>query len=130
LSQALNPALSEEDVFDDRILGGGRYVEKTLDASGRRRQDSTLPLADLVRMVAEHFGVVPEELSQPSKERRIAQAKAVICYVAVRQLKIKGVEVAELLGYSSTAATHAASRGGTIFADIPDLEEKVAISKL
>jgi REP element-mobilizing transposase RayT len=127
LSQALNPALSEEEVFDNRILGGGRFVEKTLDAMGRRQRDSTLTLADLVRLVAEHFGIDPEELSQPSKARRIVRAKAVICYMAVRKLRIKGIEVAELLGYSSTAVTHAAAKGGMIIADTPKLGEKIAI---
>ncbi len=93
-------------------------------------QVSTLTLADLVRLVAEHFGVDPEELSLPSKARRIARAKAVICYMAVRQFKIRGVEVAEALGYSSTAVTHAATRGGVLVADTPDLAEKLAPAKL
>jgi hypothetical protein len=50
--------------------------------------------------------------------------------VEVRPLRIKGVEVAELLGYSSAAATHAASRGAEKFAVTPALEEKIVGVKL
>lgn len=130
LSLALNPALSDEAVFDDRILGGGSFVEKILDATCQGQKSSKITLSDLVHLVTEQFGVDPEELPLPSKERRIAQAKAVICYVAVRQLGIKGVEVAVMMGYSSTAVTHAAKRGETILAETPDLAEKLAKAKL
>ena len=130
LSMALNPALSEKDVFDDRILGGGRFVENILDAKGEAAQDATLSLIDLVRLVSTHFGLEPEELSLPSKARKIVRAKAVICYLAVRRLRIKGVEVAKQLGYSSTAVTHAATRGELIFSETPDLGEKLGMAKV
>ena len=46
----------------------------------------------------------------------IVRAKAVICHMAVRQLQIRGVEVAERLGYTSAAVTHATKRGEIILA--------------
>lgn len=98
--------------------------------TGRGQQDSTLTLASLVRLVAGYFCVDPEELSLPSKGRRIVRAKAVICYVAVGQLRIKGVEIAEVLGYRSTAVTHAATRGGPICGNTPELAAKLAMVKL
>lgn len=130
LSRALNPTLSEEELFDDRILGGGHFVEQLLDATGERQQGLPPSLAELVCLVAAHFGIDPDELYVPSKARRIVRAKALICYIAVRRLKIKGIEVAEFLGYSSTAVTHAVTRGGVIFAETPDLGEKLTARKL
>ncbi|HKK01087.1 MAG TPA: transposase [Desulfuromonadales bacterium] len=129
LSRALNPALAEDEEFDDRILGGGRFVENLLGATGQGAV-KTLTLNDLIRLVGTHFSLDPEELAQPSKEQRIVRAKSVISYVAVRRLHIKSVDVAKALGYSSTAVTHAAARGRGIISEMPTLGKTLAGGKL
>jgi putative transposase len=129
LSRALNPTLSEDEAFDDRILGGGRFVENALGAT-ERGAASTLSLNGLIRLVEAHFHLDPQELSQPSKERRIVRAKAVISYVGVRRMGIKSVEIAKLLGYSSTAVTHAAARGREIISETPTLGKALQGEKL
>lgn len=110
-SAALNPALAEDALFDDRILGGGHFVEQVL--SGTVPGDGspgTLP-DELVQRVADYFRVAPATLSAPGKERNVVRAKAVICYAAVRKLGVKGTDLAARLGYSATAVSHAVKRG-------------------
>jgi chromosomal replication initiation ATPase DnaA len=73
--------------------------------------------------VADYFQIAPATLCDPSKERHIVRAKAVICYAAVRKSGIKGGDVATRLGYSSTAVTHAAKRGQKLLRDDGELQQ-------
>jgi hypothetical protein len=130
-SKALDPSIAEDAVFDDRILGGGHFVEQVLNASSPLQNNHRMPFTELVQRVANCFQIAPATLSAPSKERNIVRAKAVICHVAVRKLGIKGVDVAATLGYSSTAVTQATKRGEAILAADRDLEKMLgAIAKL
>jgi hypothetical protein len=122
-SKALDPSMAEDAVFDDRILGGGGFVEQVLSASSSVQRDHRMPFTELVERVANYFQIAPATLSAPSKERNIVRAKAAICLVAVRELGIKGVDVAAALGYSSTAVTQAAKRGEALLAADKKLEK-------
>jgi len=73
---------------------------------------SGVSLADLISQVASSFNIEQSRLSKPSKERALTQAKAVICYVALRELSLRGIDVAVALGYPPAAVSHAAKRGG------------------
>jgi putative transposase len=110
ISQAVDPGLAECDLFDDRILGGGDFVERVLNLAGHtgRRQRT---LADIVEQVANYFEVEADNLRKPSKERTVSRAKAVICYVAVRDEGLKGIEVSSELAFTPGAVSHAAKRG-------------------
>lgn len=110
-SMALDPSIAEDAIFDERILGGGYFVEKVLSTVGPVQDDSHISLAELTQRVATVLQIDPATLRIPSKERHIARAKAIISYLAVRRLGIKGLDVAASLGYSSTAVTQAAKRG-------------------
>ena len=80
-SRALNFSLSEKAVFDDRILGGGRFVENLVERDVSHPPNSEKVFTDLVNQAAGYFGVDPEELTMPGKTPRIVQSKAVICHV-------------------------------------------------
>lgn len=114
-STIFDPSLTEDAGFDERVLGGGRFVEQVLGTPG---SDSTpaLSLADLMQRMATRFQVPLAALGQPSKERNLVRAKAVICHLATRMLGMKGVEVAAELGYTSAAVSQAAKRGEALLA--------------
>jgi REP element-mobilizing transposase RayT len=116
-SLALNPDLGEDLLFDERILGGGSFVEILLEGEGHRPSQELPTFDDVSSIVCAHYQVVPSVLSRPSKERRITRAKAVICFLTVRHFRMKGVEVAAKLGFSSTAVAHATKRGELFFAE-------------
>ena len=128
-SKALDPSIAEDAVFDDRILGGGHFVEQVLNASSPLQNNHRMPFTELVELVANYFQIAPTTLSAPSKERNIVRAKAAVCLVAVRELGIKGVDVAAALGYSSAAVTQAAKRGEALLAADKDLEKVLGKSQ-
>jgi chromosomal replication initiation ATPase DnaA len=71
-------------------------------------------LDDIVATVSVYYDLSAEELSFPSKIRRIAAAKAAICYLATRRYRLPGVDVARCLGYTPSAVTRATRRGEKI----------------
>lgn len=130
-SKALDPSIAEDAMFDDRILGGGPFVQQVLNTSGAVQNNHRIPLAELMQRVANCLQIAPATLRAPGKERHIVRAKALICHLAVRRLGAKGVDVAAALGYSSTAVTQAAKRGEALLAAERDLAETLGdIEKL
>ncbi|MGK2943116.1 MAG: transposase [Desulfuromonadales bacterium] len=108
-SQLVDNSLTDEDIYDDRILGGGGFVERVLEQM-QPIEDPRL-LDDIIEYVSSYFKLSPEELSWPSKERKVASAKAIICYLAIRRSCLPGVVVAATLGYTPSAVSRAAKRG-------------------
>ena len=124
-SQAFDPGLGNDELFDDRILGGGRFVEQILKTAEIATEAPELSLADLIGRVAENYRIERTRLSQPSKERDLARAKAVICYLAVRVLGLKGREVSAALACTPAAVSHAAKRGEAVFREEQGLRERL-----
>jgi hypothetical protein len=120
-SLELDSGLDFSDLFDDRILGGGDFVEQILSATGHAPSEQERSLPDLINQVADHLHVERTKLSQPSKERHLVRAKALICYVAIRQWGLKGVDVAAALAYTPAAVSHAAKRGAGLLSKEKDL---------
>ncbi|WP_429885920.1 transposase [Geoalkalibacter halelectricus] len=119
---ALDPALDQDEDFDDRILGGGAFVRQLLgDEEREERSRSHLNLDHIIEKVSRHFGVDPDSLALPNKERRIAQSKALICYLALRRFGHKGTEIAERLDLTPSGVSVAAKRGEHLFQDDDDL---------
>ena len=108
-SQTLDGCLTDDQLYDDRILGGGGFVERVLT----QEQSTVTPklLDSIVENVAKHYGIDVEELTWPSKVRMIAEAKAVICFLATCRHRLPGTEVGKALGYTPSAVSRAAKRG-------------------
>ncbi len=114
ISQTLNSKLQDDDLFDERILGGGDFVEQVL-AVAEFDIGEKLSLEKLVTKAATHCGIAAEELVWPCRQSEIVHVKAIICYLATRRCRIAGIDVAKRLGYSTSAVSHAAKRGQKIF---------------
>jgi len=110
-SRALDPDLGEEDLFDERILGGGDFAERILNLAEQTGTGPEKSLAEVIDQVAAHYGIEKSRLKKPGKERLLVQARSVISYVAVRDLGMKGVDVATALAFTPGGVSHAASRG-------------------
>ena len=65
-SRAYNNQLSEDELFDERILGGGDFVEQVLGAA-ELPCTPKLPLAELIALVAEYYQLSAEDLSLPCR---------------------------------------------------------------
>jgi chromosomal replication initiation ATPase DnaA len=70
-----------------------------------------LDLEKLILAAAEQLEVDPALINSSSRQRAVAQARSIICCLAVDQLKIKGAEVARKLELSPSAVSKLANRG-------------------
>ena len=121
VSQHYNTALADDVSYDERILGGGDFVEKIL-ATAASPSDPGLSLDELIHRVARYSGVSAEDLAYPCRQARISRAKALICYWATRRYRIPGSRVAERLGYTTSAVSLAAKRGQEMVAKDEELQ--------
>lgn len=64
-SLPLNSALSEDAVFDNRVLGGGRFLESLVKRGVFVSSNPEKVFADLATQVADHFGLEPSTVEMP-----------------------------------------------------------------
>ena len=125
-SLALDPGLDPDDVFDERVLGGGLFVEQILSDAGMVSGAFRITLPELIGLVADEFGVKQSRLLKPGKERLLSAAKAVICHIGLRDCGFKGVDIADCLGMTSSAVSHAAKRGEGILLQDASLQKRLS----
>lgn len=121
----LDRNLDDQCLFDERFLGGGAMVEKVLQNSGMVLAEAETSLNELIDRVAEYFDLAVDLLSQATRERRVAAAKAVVCHVALRYLNLRGVDLSVKLRISPSAVSHAAKRGRVLFSEDEALQRVV-----
>jgi putative transposase len=122
---ALDPALDKDENFDDRILGGGAFVRQLLEEDEfLEKTRSRMDLDTIIEKVSQLFDLDPNFVALTNKERRIAQAKALICYLALRRFGHKGIEIAERLGLTPSGVSVAAKRGERLFHEDEELRKQ------
>jgi len=105
---------------DERILGQGDFVETVLKAAQENldRKSSILALGydfdSLVDRVLSLFGLTFNELLTGGKQRRMVQARSVLCYWGTRELGMSAVSIAKKLNIASSTASESAMKGRQI----------------
>ncbi len=61
-------------------------------------------------VVSAHLGLDPAELSGPSRRQQISQARALISYLAVREQRISGADVARRMNIDRSSVSRAVGR--------------------
>jgi putative transposase len=99
----------DQPLADERILGGGVFVERLL-ADVAERTKHTLrvsgkgpALGTLARKVTKQTGVAESALRAGSRRRDVSRARGIFCRAAVMQLGVSGAEVARFLGVTTSA---------------------------
>jgi chromosomal replication initiation ATPase DnaA len=80
----------------------------------------------LIERIAGFLGVTPEALRQRSKGKRLAEARSVISYVAVREMGHNGAEVARALNITRSGVSIAAGRGEEILRNNESLRNQIS----
>lgn len=114
--------IKEIAAFDERILGSGGFVEKlTQGASAVEKKKPRLALVELLDRVCAVTGVVADRMQCSGKERTVARAKAIFCYLAVREYGYTGTEAGKVVGIGSAGVSIAARRGAELLKSYPEL---------
>jgi REP element-mobilizing transposase RayT len=101
----------EFQIFDERILGSGDFVETVTGCCKKQSKNAPLALPELLRKVSEAIGVDVERVKKIGKERILARARAVFCYLAVYEYGYTGKEAGITVGLRSAGVSIAVRRG-------------------
>lgn len=103
-----------EEAYDERVLGGGDFVEDVWAAEQDDHFEALPSLDSVICEAAAVYGITPEMLSHPNKTRAVSEARAVACYICLRVLGYSGVSIAHALNISPAGVTIAARRGEAV----------------
>ncbi|MEJ2276527.1 MAG: transposase [Candidatus Lokiarchaeota archaeon] len=102
---------------DERILGSGDFVEKVLAQSEERLKRKYrlkaegFDLDKVVDRVSELTGLKRDEVLSPGKYKKIAEARSIACYWAMREVGISQMILAQKFSISQPAISLAVKRG-------------------
>ena len=116
----------EYEAYDERILGSGEFVESLW----RETESSEIivpkiSLDEIILKSAEMLGCEVELLRQRNRIKELADMRAAICYLAVRECNFSGVAVARKLNMTRSGVSVAVNRGGEIVNRNPALRGKL-----
>ena len=104
----------EREKGDARILGSGNFVSEILDQADSdwdRRQRYNVSLREIISNVSKHFKISEKDLISSKRQSGISNARAIICYLGVMELGVKGMQVAKSLKISGQSVTRCIDRG-------------------
>ncbi len=99
----------KEEASDERILGGGDFVEEVLrEAEDRQLRQTRLrrkgrSIDDLIREECRKRKVSEEELRKGGRRRRVSEARGEIVYRGREELGLSGAEMARSLGVNTSS---------------------------
>lgn len=116
----------EQMAYDERVLGSGAFVASVVCGDdGGITTCPPISLAELVQAVCRVAGVDAARIARPGKERSLAQARALICCLAVRECGYTGAEAGRVTGLGSAGTSLAIKRGEALLRQEPWLLDKV-----
>jgi REP element-mobilizing transposase RayT len=108
---------------DERILGDRDFVSSVLDEQNERLERqyrleaAGVDFDNLASYVARLFELNPQELLKPSRQHERVLARSLLCYWAVSELKMNGVDVGRRINLSKSSVSRAVIRGERIVAE-------------
>ena len=99
----------EREAADERILGGGEFVERVLEETEQEARETLrwikrVPDLDtLLRQIAHREGLEKEKIRGRSQRREAVKARKVFCQMAVKKSGYTGASVARYLGMTTPA---------------------------
>jgi len=109
---------------DERILGDSDFVESILEEQNERLEQRYLlrmqgyDVDKVAERVAKLFELKAEEVLSTSKQPQRVKARSLLCYWAVKELEIRGADIARRLKISQSAVSRAVTRGERLAADM------------
>lgn len=116
----------EYEAYDERILGSGEFVESLWrETESSETIVPRISLDEIMRKSAEMLGCKVELLRQRNRNKELADMRAVICYLAVRECNFSGVAVARELNMTRSGVSVAVKRGVEIVNGNPAIRGKL-----
>jgi putative transposase len=117
---------AEPDHSDPRVLESRTFLDNLLKSKVLREKiNIPLSLSELVDRVSSVLHLEPTAVRRPSKARPLAEARGIICYLAIRELGHKALALGKELHLGPSGVSIALRRGESLMRERPDFKEKV-----
>jgi len=105
------------EAYDERVLGGGRFVENVLKETKLpvAARKPRLPLPELIGKVSESFNVDVEDLVLGRRKREVSNVRALVSYLAVQKMGYRFTEVGEVLRVHPVSVARCLEKGREVF---------------
>lgn len=115
----------EREMYDERILGRGSFVEVVLDKikEGDRRKRKIKDMKELMERVSKYYRIDVEDI-MGSREKRVRDARSVVVYLGNVYLDRSITELGKLLGIKQSGASSSMKRGKEVCLN-REVEKKV-----
>lgn len=124
-----NRSINEYESFDERVLGGGVFVDGLKqECALRDKMKNVVALIRLVEIVAVALSLEPDAVRRPCKSRTPATARGIICHLAIYEFGYTGSEVGKILHLGPTGVSLASRRGEKVLKSEPLLLQKIMAS--
>ncbi|MEZ4600802.1 MAG: transposase [Syntrophotaleaceae bacterium] len=110
----------ERELSDERILGGGHFVEEVLNLDDKGDEERKASVEDILRAVAIKSGVNSEQILGTSRNRVISRARRRFYLMASRKVGVTITMLARLTGRSHVAVKLAIEQ-----AELEEEEQKI-----
>jgi hypothetical protein len=104
----------EREAWDERILGGGEFVERVVEEVEERMKETlrwrkrVMDLETLLKEVTAREGLEEGELKGRGRREAVVRGRKLFCQVAVRKLGYAGASVARFLGMTTSSVNRMA----------------------
>jgi REP-associated tyrosine transposase len=127
---------AERQAFDERILGGGEFVEAMLEHENKQIAQRKLSsvqreqqIHDIITIIAKLADVEINELVGQTKRRNVVKARWAVAWIAMRKLGMTATDVGRAFGMGPTSFIRRASRGEKILEEL-GIEVNEVIAKI
>ena len=109
---------------DERILGDSDFVKSVLKEQNERLarrfhlQAQGVDFDKVIDRVAKVFSLKPEQVLSSAKQSQRVMARSLLCYWAIKELEMRGADVARRLKISNSAVSRSVARGEKIATDM------------
>lgn len=101
----------EKALSDQRILGGGNFVETILKAAGVAACKELKSRVELLSDVEKRTGIARAHILLPIRDRGPARARAIYCYLCKEKAGASGTELMRELGISQSGVSRLIAKG-------------------
>ena len=109
---------------DERILGDSDFVESVIEEQKERLtrryhlQTRGIDFEEVTDRVAKIFHLKPEQILSSGKQPQQVKARRLLCFWAIKELEMSGVEVAKRLKVCNSVVSRSVGQGEKIAADM------------
>ncbi|MBU4304052.1 MAG: transposase [Candidatus Omnitrophica bacterium] len=124
ISEAIKRRPEDREMYDDRILGDGDFVDKVYNAIDEGFNYKIKDIEALIMKIAKYYRVKEGEIIE-TRKKEIREARNVLVYAATKYFGESGKSIGKKLGIGIAAASIAREKGRQICIEKKDILESI-----